>query len=256
MRYTKKRSLRRRKLKKISRRRKLRGGEINPLTLYTPTFTKKRIGRNNDGGYVICQIPNINYDLLLSGGIKDDTSFEDNFLELNPTIECYGFDGTIESSPSKNSRFNFIKKNIGAINSDNLTNLHEYLTKYKNIFVKMDIEGSEFDWLNSLNSDHMNNISQMVIEFHSITKDKLELFEKINKTHIHVNFHANNNENQPYTSDLEFKIPKVFESLYINRKFINNTLPLNKEIIPLALDQPNNTSFPDLIVDTPPFVNI
>jgi len=173
MKSTRKRSLRRRKLKKISRRRKLRGGEINPLTLYTPRFLKKRIGRNNDGGYVICEIPNITYDVLLSGGIKDDTSFEDNFLELNPTIQCYAFDGTIDSSPSKNSRFNFLKKNIAAINSDNLTNLHEYLSKYKNIFVKMDIEGSEFDWLNSLNSEHMNNISQMVIEFHSITKDKL-----------------------------------------------------------------------------------
>ena len=256
MRNTKKYSLRRRKIRKNSRRRKSKGGQINPLSLYTPPFPKKRIGKNNDGGYVICEIPNITYDLLLSGGISNDTSFEDNFLELNPTVKCYAFDGTIESSPSKNSRFNFIKKNIGATNTDKLTNLHEYLSTYKNIFVKMDIEGGEFDWLNSLNSEHMNNISQMVIEFHSITKDNLPLFEKINQTHIQVNFHGNNNETINSTSNLGFKIPNVFESLYINRKYISSELPLNKEIIPLKDDQVNNPSQPDLIIDNPPFVNI
>jgi hypothetical protein len=253
MKHTKKGSLRRKKLRKISRKRKLKGGEINPLSLYTPPFPKKRIGKSNDGGYVICEIPNISYDLLLSGGISNDTSFEDNFLKLYPTVQCYAFDETIDSSPSKNNKFNFIKKNIGATNTDKVTNLHEYLNKYKNIFVKMDIEGGELDWLNSLNSEHMNNISQMVIEFHSITKDNLPLFEKINQTHIQVNFHGNNCCST--NTDLGFIIPNVFESLYINRKYITAELPLNKETIPLNIDQPNIASNPDIIIDTPPFVN-
>ena len=50
------------------------------LRVYKSEFPKERIGKNNDGGYVICNIPNIKYDVLISGGISNDTTFEDQFL--------------------------------------------------------------------------------------------------------------------------------------------------------------------------------
>jgi hypothetical protein len=47
---------------------------MNPevLTVYKSPYEKKRIGRANDGGYVICDIPNIEYSILLAGGIESD----------------------------------------------------------------------------------------------------------------------------------------------------------------------------------------
>ena len=71
------------------------------LTLYTTTFSKQRIGKHNDGGYVIVNLPG-EYDLFISGGIKNDISFEKDLLSLFPNINCYAFDGTINSLPKNN----------------------------------------------------------------------------------------------------------------------------------------------------------
>jgi len=38
----------------------------------------------------------------------------------------------------------FINKNIGCVDNDYTDSLIGYIKKYKNIFVKMDIEGGEF----------------------------------------------------------------------------------------------------------------
>ena len=70
------------------------------LRVYKSEFPKERIGKKNDGGYVICNIPDIKYDVLISGGIENDTSFEDEFLNKYSDIECYAYDGTILESPS------------------------------------------------------------------------------------------------------------------------------------------------------------
>lgn len=216
------------------------------LTLYSLNYPRIRLGRKGDGGYVMYDIPGITYDLLLSGGLNDDTSFDDDFLSKFPYIECYGFDGTINSAPSKNGRFHFIKKNIGAHNTDTTTNLHEYLENYSNVFVKMDIEGGEYEWLNSLTPTHMDNIAQMVIEIHfshpfaeAMTKEGLKLFENINKTHTLVNFHGNNHGGIQDASYLGFGLPQASEFTYINNKYITLPLELNKLPIPLPLDQSN-----------------
>ena len=42
---------------------------------------KERLGKDYDGGYVICDIPDISYNLLLSCGISDDISFEEQFCD-------------------------------------------------------------------------------------------------------------------------------------------------------------------------------
>ena len=56
----------------------------------------------------IDRITQPNYDILLSGGISDDISFEQGLLEKYPNLSGYGFDGTIEKIPENNfsNRFN------------------------------------------------------------------------------------------------------------------------------------------------------
>ena len=57
----------------------------------------------------------------------------------------------------------------------------------------MDIEGSEIEWLNSLNKEQMNKFNQIVMEFHRPFGEKeRNTFYKLNKTHILVHFHGNN----------------------------------------------------------------
>jgi len=151
------------------------------LRVYKSEFPKERIGKNNDGGYVICNIPNIKYDVLISGGISNDTTFEDQFLNKFSDIDCYAYDGTILESPSTNPKFHWIKKNIGFYEKSNETNLHNLINSNKSIFIKMDIEGYELQWIESLSLDQLQNISQLVIEFHSAFTDRhKKMFQKLN----------------------------------------------------------------------------
>ena len=49
-----------------------------------------------------------------------------------------------------------------------MTNLLEYMEKYNDIFMKIDIEGHEFRVMPIIiNNNYMNKIKQLVIEIHT-----------------------------------------------------------------------------------------
>jgi hypothetical protein len=214
--------------------------------LFNYPYEKKRLGKDNDGGYVIHDILGINYEILISGGIDNDISFEYDFCKTYKT-NCIAFDGTVDKI-DKIDKIKHIKKNI-----DKNNNLHELLEKYSNIFIKMDIEGSEFEWLRSLEKKHFDNIVQMVIEFHYPSGRENEIFQKINKEFVLVHFHANNYCG--YTTSNGVSIPNVFECTYINKKYIQmKDLSLNNENLPTKYDMKNVKELDDYIIDYPPFV--
>ena len=221
------------------------------LRVYKSEFPKERIGRNNDGGYVICNIPNITYDVLIAGGIEYDSSFEDQFLDKFPNLECYAFDGTIINSPSNHSRFHWTKKNIGSNETINVTNLHDLINSHKSCFVKMDIEGYEVAWLESLSLSQLQNISQLVIEFHKpFTQRESNIFKKLNQVFALVHLHANN-----YISQLHNGIPYYFECTYVNKKFLTRSLEFNTDPLPSRIDQPNIPSNPETSLNFEPYVH-
>jgi hypothetical protein len=223
------------------------------LTLYKPPFEKIRVGKNNDGGYIICNIPSNSYDCLISAGISDDTSFEDEFLLKYNDIMCYGFDGTITKCPSLNKRFIFTQKNISTENTSKLENLHSLLSSHSKIFLKLDIEREEFAWFPSLTSDHMNNILQMTVEFHfPVTSMHADVFRKINKTHVLVHIHGNNCCG--YVEHNGISAPNVFECTYLHKSLVPELI-LNDEPLPISIDQPNIKSSSDIRLTWSPFVN-
>lgn len=210
---------------------------INDLIVYKTDFNKTRIGRNSDGGYVILDIPNIQYDIFISGGISNDDSFEHNFINKYKNISCEAFDFSVDKLPHLCDRINFNKKFISTVNNDRYTNLEIYMEKYNNIFLKLDIEGSEHKWFEYLNDIQLNSISQMVVEFHyypNITKN-FKNFSKINKFFYLVHLHANNCRTKLNNSGLfDYKgniIPWVFECTYVNKKHIHN-IKLNNNKVP------------------------
>lgn len=227
---------------------------MNPieLTVYQCPFPKKRIGKDFDGGYIIVDIPNKTYSLLIAGGISRDISFEEDFVNKY-TVKCYAFDGTIDKLPKENNKVNFVKKNIGFENTDSVTNLHDLINSHSNIFVKMDIEGGEIPWIKSLSDEHLNKFDQIVMEFHRPFFDnEIGIFTKINKTHTLVHFHGNN-----CCGTIDYKgviIPKVFECTYLHKKFFADPPQLNSDLIPSSLDM-KNTAKPEIYIDYPPFVH-
>ena len=228
---------------------------MNPydLRVYTSPYPKKRMGRDNDGGYVIVKIPNVEYSVLLAGGIQDDISFEEHFLKENPLSKCFAFDGTIPELPKTTAPIQFINKNIGDINTKTLTNLHDLIDQHENIFIKMDIEGGEIPWLKSLNETQMNKFEQIVMEFHTpFSNLEMNIFSTLNKTHTLVHFHGNNccgtrKHNGVY-------LPNIFECTYIHKKYFTDTL--NIEFFPTQHDMKNLLSKSEININYPPFVNI
>lgn len=226
--------------------------DLSAICVYKCPTKKERIGRDNDGGYIMAT--GFEYDFFISCGISDDISFETNILEKYPDLYCYAFDGTIEKCPeikeTLKDRFIFIKKNISYQNNEKETNLHKYLTKYKKILIKMDIEGYEFHWLNSLNETHLKNIKQFIVEFHHPIQNltNWNLILKLKKTHSLIHLHPHNGCNYVdvqvnINNNMEIiNIPNVFECTYIVKDF----LELSDEPVPSKIDQKNSKDYPEL----------
>ena len=66
--------------------------EPNLLTCYKCPYEKIRVGKDFDGGYVICNIPDVKYDFLLSCGVADDISFEEEFCNIYTNAQCTAYD--------------------------------------------------------------------------------------------------------------------------------------------------------------------
>jgi hypothetical protein len=237
------------------------------LILYSPEHPIRRVGKNNDGGYVICSLPD-SYDLFISGGISNDISFEQHFLNLYPSLKCYAFDGTINSLPSNDQRITFVKKNLGKHETPETTNLKQYMDKCDNIFMKIDIEGHEFRLFPEL-ENYMSKIKQLVLEIHSPGDIKLhpvyfkglsdidhefmfKMFAMINKTHTLVHVHANNGCAIHVYDGIV--LPNVFECTFIRNDFVTVKTP-NKTPLPLNIDMKNISSKPDYSINYYPFVN-
>ena len=50
----------------------------------------------------------MNYTTLLAGGISDDISFEEDFINKYPNVKAFAFDGTISALPKENNNITFI----------------------------------------------------------------------------------------------------------------------------------------------------
>lgn len=219
------------------------------LTVYRSPFPKERLGRDHDGGYVTVKIPQ-DYDLLLSAGLSDDSSFEDHWLERYDA-RCLAFDGTISRSPSNNPRLEWVPKNVGkSANSDNLKSL---LRGHRSIFLKMDIEGHETEWFRSLEDGVLDGVTQMVVEFHKGPYDSKheEVYEKINRTHSLLHLHANNFSGTVVHEGV--KVPIAMECTYVNKRILPQLEP-NRDPIPGPHDRPNNKGGADISLNYPPFV--
>lgn len=266
---------------------------LEALTVFECPFPKKRIGKANDGGYVIIDLPGTSsstsgmseytfsgYNMFISGGISNDISFEDALLDNYPDLNCcLAFDGTISSIPSASnaSKIKFIKKNLGSTNGLDISNLEEYIQPYENIFMKIDIEGHEYGLFNSIiENGLMPRIRQLVLEIHTPadirkhpnyytnlaafgTSDNvlLEFLADIKKTHTIMHLHANNGC-ATHIQDGCVIIPNVFEITLLRNDILEGIgykWPLNTTPIPSPLDMPNILGRSEIVLDYPPFCN-
>jgi hypothetical protein len=230
----------------------------------------ERIGRNNDGGYVIDKSNILDSDALITFGINDDWSFEEHFHNINP-LPIFAFDGSISSklfirncmkSILKINKpkifFHWLKtiynykrfftgnkhhfKKFVGINSPpnfiSLSNIiNEFATnKYSRIYFKIDIEGMEYRLLEEL-IINSSIIEGLVIEFHDLDLhlSRIENFVKTFPLNL-VHTHCNN-----YAEVSDENIPMVIECSF-SRSFDNDKLATE---FPNKLDMPNDAAKKD-----------
>jgi hypothetical protein len=220
-------------------------------------YNKIRVGAKSDSGFVIGDIDVI-YDCYIGIGNNGNESFSAEFIKLFNMNEfnSYCIDNRNKSYPyNYTTNISYIKKNLGITNNRYTTDLTFLLSKHKNIFLKMDIEGSEYDWLTFIDSNLLKNIKQMVIEFHFINcdyyakyEDKMECIKKLNKTHYIIHAHGNN------FSKTTNGIPDVLELTFINKEIFEEPPKLNDTPLPIPnIDFPNNPTKPDINLNFYPF---
>ena len=237
-----------------------------------------RLGRNNDGGYLVGKNSVLNTSALISFGIHDDCSFEKDFKNLNPTkVLC--FDYTVDNKFwfkkfrralrkffkgeiwlikefffniynykkffNKGDSFFYKKKIVGKNDNDlqsNEININKIIKNFDlkpKFFLKIDIEGSEYEILQDIISSS-SYINALVIEFHDVhlNLNKITNFiENIDLKLIHV--HPNNNSN------CVNNIPIVLEF-----SFERNPIMVGDNVsFPHYLDQKNNKREDDLSLD-------
>jgi len=227
-----------------------------------------RVGPKQDGGYIIAD--GFKYDLFISCGIANDIRFEDDFLDIHK-IKCIAFERTIKKIPSHRNKIVWNPKNIGYSNTVTTTNLKEFIQNNNKIFLKMNIEGSEFNWLDAMTEIELEKFSQIVIEFHwPFDMYRMNMLKKLNTTHYIIHIHGNNYCDRDIPSHLPsgrtfdgtvtinnsnlqpIKLPEVFEVTYINKNLCNNLLVEMKEIqFPTLLDYPNNKKANDICFSIP-----
>ena len=243
-----------------------------PLKL-KPRFETEliRLGKKNDGGYLISKKSLDTSNKLYSFGLDDDYSFErDFFKKTNVEVVCYdqtvnfkfflkpflfghfsklfqylGYRFFFDGKKRKHIKKNIIPRGTFKFNNEVDSadiNLIIKENPSNDIFFKIDIEGSEYRILSQL-IKHSSHISGLVIEFHDcdLNLDKIinfvENFE-LQIVHIHVN-----NWNYINSGGL----PRCLEITFSPSKF--NTKIIEEKNYPIELDQPNNPLYKDLPIE-------
>lgn len=203
------------------------------LNFLTPMITNQlvRIGRNGDGGYILPESIVQETDTLVSMGINDDWSFDEDFLARNPLLKIHAYDHTISrkifqrkilrerirkfrgKSDAKGVAYRMqILESYEKFFTGNVTHFTERIhrstdpgidvdirtvlerTGSARVFIKMDIEGSEHGVIDDL-VRHSSACIGLAIEFHK-TNTRRQAFISAVKTlqNIYdiVHLHANN----------------------------------------------------------------
>jgi len=208
-----------------------------------------RLGKNNDGGYLVGKNSVLNSSTLISFGINDDCSFEKEFKNLNNLdVFCFDYDvdarfwfkkfrralrkalkGEIKILKdffiniynykiffNRSGSFFYKQKIVGKednhllFDEANINKIIKTNNLNKNIFLKIDIEVSEYEILQDIIS-FSSYINGLVIEFHDVDLNLNKIINFINSIDLNlIHIHPNNSTNcrNGIPSCLEFSFEK------------------------------------------------
>jgi hypothetical protein len=233
------------------------------------TFDLIRLGRDHDGGYLVDKRDVLASTALISLGINDDWSFEDDFLTFNP-VPLDAYDGSVsprvyarriaKHALSGNRReltssfkaltgyrrfFSEGRRHhglmVGFANAPGSTTLHEVFDAKTSpddrVFLKVDVEGWEYRFLDDI-VKYADRISALAIEFHDFDLHEGRVRDFIAATNLAVaHVHCNN-----WSPVSDVGTPLALEVTLSSQ----SPLTAGPVSLPHVLDQANNATRPEI----------
>ena len=221
--------------------------EVTMPKFIQPFYCKDlvRLGKDNDGGYLVNEHDVLNTEILIGLGVAEDWSFEEQFTNIKG-CSLMAYDGSLNAdklaanADLRKRYLNFFSGNRGHVDKNIGIGIKDILFESvltgEKTFLKCDIEGSEYGILEDI-IKYTKRFTGMVIEFHDINKQEnfysiINFISKIDQklVHIHVN-------NYSYCITDTGCIPNVLELTFTS----SSNIKLEKIItLPNSLDMPNN----------------
>lgn len=205
-----------------------------------------------DGNYVLSKDVLMKCKCMYSYGVGEDVSAEVEYHKLT-SKSCYLYDHTIDGHNINKMGLPFIYKKEGlgydSDRCDDFLNHYRYNETEGDVILKIDVEGSEYDYFNNVDIDELaNRVGILLIELHELNKDMIrgkavEILEKINKHFVLHHIHANN------YGVIKDDIPSVPELSFVNRRYINTIDEERKKYPIVGLDYPNTIQYKDISLD-------
>ena len=210
-------------------------------------FSKKRIGRDFDGGYVMLD-DFAGVEATYSFGIAQETSWDCGIADLG--IDVFQYDHTIEALPEENPRFHWLRCGIGARPDPALplTTIADALASNghsgaRDLILKCDIEGAEWEVFAAADPACLVRFRQIVVELHWLQrivepercKLMMEAVGALTAHHQVVHVHGNNFA--PIAIIGGIPVPSVLELTVVRKA--GKTFVETNESFPTPLDMPN-----------------
>ena len=200
-----------------------------------------RLGRNYDGGYLLCNETLQNCENLITLGVGDDISFEIDFEKKRNSRSIRMYDYTVNNFLFIKIIFKYFRRLITL--RTKLDNFNNSIKNYLNFFrfvrkenvlleklrivkkvklpyditlnnilkktnnkknlLKIDIEGSEYKVIDHIIKNHLK-VKMLVIEFHWINKNKnlfIKSVKKLKKKFDIIHIHVNNYKSMKSSDD-------------------------------------------------------
>lgn len=230
-------------------------------------FTKTRVGKPSDGGYIVVDELCRDTKHVYTFGVGTDVSFELEFVRRYPGTKFTLFDPTIPALPEEHPDFTFVKRGMPqACHSPG------FAVVPKGSILKMDIEWNEWETLELMSEETLCKFDQLLIEFHAFSvecpgnkyssyfngvlidfKEQVDgalflgyagVLEKLNK-HFHV-FHVHANNSLPKQVVGKAELPPLLEVSFVRKDLVGGVTEYTGPFPSPALDHPNKPDRPDI----------
>lgn len=205
-----------------------------------------RAGQLCDGGYVMIEPPSDS--ICYSFGISDEISWDMDMAARG--LPVFQYDHTVEA-PGGSDLFTFFSVGLCGIGvqRENMCDISQILEANGHlgrdkIVLKMDIEDSEWEFIETVPAGIVQQFSQIILEIHLLDQNlpyKIQLLNKLNLTHQVIHVHGNNYGKLSGYGGVVF--PETFEVTYVRRA--DHVFETATQIFPTGLDYPCAYDKPD-----------